>query len=106
MQGVKSNRSGFGTRVKVVIQEGDGEREIHRVVGTGGCFGCNSLQQEIGLGQATKIRQVEITWPASGEHLVFENVEMDHIYRLREGDSQLTVVEAKSFRLAGGDTGA
>jgi len=103
LQGVKSNRSAFGTRVKVVIEEDGRPREIHRSVSTGGCFGSNSLQQEIGLGQATKIATIEIFWPASKQRQRFENVEMDRIYHLKEGDAELTPVELKTFRLGGGN---
>jgi hypothetical protein len=66
LQGVRSNRAAIGARIKVVVQDKSGSRSIYATVGTGGSFGASSLQQEIGLGQAASIREIEIRWPAGG----------------------------------------
>lgn len=65
LEGVQTNRCAMGARVRVHVGEKAGERDIHATVGTGGSFGCNTLQQEIGLGKATAIQYVEVFWPAS-----------------------------------------
>jgi hypothetical protein len=92
---VRSNRSAIGTRIKLRVAEGDNERDIHVEVGTGGSFGCNTLQQEIGLGKATAIRFIEVFWPATKETQRFENVTMDRYYQVKEGEAALTLVDRK-----------
>ncbi len=105
LEGVQSNRSAIGARLRVVVRTDSGQREIHRMVSSGGTFGTNSLQQEIGLGQALAIQAVEVTWPATGETDTFTDVELDRVYRLREGDGSLTPVTVTRFRLSGASEG-
>ena len=84
--GVHSNRAAIGARIKVTIDELGASREIHATVTSGSSFGGSSLQQEIGLGQASRIRSIEITWPATGRRQVFDDVAMDRFVEIREGD--------------------
>jgi len=65
---------------------GSVERDVHVVVGTGGSFGSQSLQQEIGLGRATAIRFVEVHWPTTGVTQRIEGLELDRVYAIREGE--------------------
>ncbi len=106
LEGTRSNRSAIGARVKVIVQTEAGSRELYRTVSSGGTFGANSLQQEIGLGNAVAIESVEITWPATGVTDSFTRAELDQVYRVREGDSSLTRVRVTPFRLTGTDGGA
>ena len=53
----------IGAQIKLEVMTPDGDREIHATVGTGGSFGSSTLQQEIGLGDATMIRQPTVEWP-------------------------------------------
>ena len=67
LQGTRANRSAIGARVTVEVDDPTapgGVRSIHGVVGSGGSFGANSLQLELGLGQATAIRRVVVRWPS------------------------------------------
>jgi hypothetical protein len=82
--GVRSNRAAIGARIRVVIKESGVERSIHSSVGSGGSFGANSLQQEIGLGGAEQIVRVEVDWPTSGTHQVLFDLEADRCYEIRE----------------------
>jgi hypothetical protein len=86
LEGVRSNRAAIGARIKVTVNTKTGSRDIYATVTTGGSFGASSLQQEIGLGQATSIREIEIFWPVSGKVQVFKNVEMDQTLKIREGE--------------------
>lgn len=86
LEGVMSNRVAIGARIKVVVLSREGERTIYKTVGTGGSFGANPLRQEIGLGEATSIKRVEIFWPVTGDTQVLANLTMDGFYRVREGD--------------------
>ena len=95
-QGVRSNRMGVGVRVRMEIEESGRRREIHVTVSTGGSFGSSSLQQEIGVGRADVIPHLEVTWPVTGESQVFEDVPVDRVLRIREGDETYEVVERRS----------
>ena len=96
--GSRSNRLGMGARVRVRVERPDGTvRDIHRVVDSGGSFGGNSLQSEIGLGDADVIREVEVRWPSEGSVQRFTNVGADAAYEVREGDPQLHPVRLQAF---------
>jgi hypothetical protein len=97
LEGVESNRPGLGARIKVVAKTTTGEREIHRVVGSGGSFGASSLRQEIGLGAAEGIVRVEIFWPKTGKTQVVSGLAMDRCYTVTEGVSTAREVVLKSF---------
>src|SRR5262245_59354780 len=78
LQGVKDNTQAIGARVRVVVQRQDGsERSIYRTVSTGGSFGSSSIQEEIGLGDGTKILRVEVFWPAAGQTQMFKGLPLD-----------------------------
>jgi hypothetical protein len=98
LEGVTSNRSAIGARLKLTVETAAGPRHIHAIVGTGGSFGSSSLRQEIGLGQARSLSRIEIFWPASRTTQVFENVEMDRFYAVREDQATLTPLDLPSFR--------
>lgn len=87
LEGTISNRSAIGARIRVDIETPDGPRSIHRVVSSGGSFGASSLQQESGLGNATRIHQITIQWPASQTIQTFQDIAVDHAYRITEGQA-------------------
>jgi hypothetical protein len=76
-----------------------GTRDIHVTVGWGGSFGGNSLQQEIGLGDATSIVAIEVSWPATGKVQIFRDAEPDRVYRIIEGEDRLSVIPVSTFKL-------
>ncbi|MBK7553490.1 MAG: CRTAC1 family protein [Flavobacteriales bacterium] len=90
LQGTNSPTCAIGARIRVTVKTPKGDRDIHVSVGTGGSFGSSSLRQEIGLGDATAITQVEVTWPRSGTKQVFTNMTMDTAMKLMEGQPQAT----------------
>lgn len=85
LQGVESPRCAIGARVRVTVQTPAGARHVHVVVGTGGSFGSSSLRQEIGLGDATSIEEVEVTWPTTQVKEVFTGARIDGSNILVEG---------------------
>jgi hypothetical protein len=99
LEGVVSNRAAIGARIRVRVATPTRDRDIHALVGGGGSFGGSSLQQEIGLGRATVIRSLSITWPVTGKADVYEDVPVNRAYRMREGDPTLTPVTLASFDL-------
>ena len=100
LRGTASNKTAVGARVHVRVDTPAGERSIHRVVGTGGSFGSNSLQLEIGLADATGIRFVEVQWPASGTRQVFGGLLLDRFWRITEGRDQAEPLEREAFPIA------
>ena len=87
LEGKSSNKSAIGARIKIVVESNNGgQREIHKVVSTGGSFGSSSLQQEIGLGDAHSIQSVTITWPVTGKTQVLSNLERNTFYKVTEGE--------------------
>ncbi|MEM7369453.1 MAG: CRTAC1 family protein [Bacteroidota bacterium] len=91
LQGRTANRSAIGSRVKLIVEQADGHvRSIHRTVSTGGSFGANSLQLEIGLGDATRIRELDIQWMNPERTLSrYNSVEMNRRYIVAEGADKL-----------------
>ena len=92
LEGTKTNRSAIGARISVEVETPHGARTLHAVVSSGGSYGGSTLAQEVGLGDATRIIRVEVTWPTSGIHQRFENVSMDHRFRVIEGKPELVAL--------------
>jgi hypothetical protein len=99
LTGVKSNRIALGAEICVTATTPQGDRQIYKTVSTGGSFGNNPLRQEIGLGNATGIKQVSIQWPASGIRQTVTNVSMDSFYKIKEGNSQAEKWAVPTFKL-------
>ncbi|MFQ5495539.1 MAG: CRTAC1 family protein, partial [Phycisphaerae bacterium] len=97
--GTVTNRRAVGVRVKVVVETPDGVTAIHRAVGAVSSFGGSPARQEIGLGRATAIRQVEIWWPVSATRQVFTKVPLDAMIRVTEGRSKFQRVELRRVKL-------
>jgi hypothetical protein len=88
LEGVQTNRAAIGAVIKVTLNTPDGARVLYRTVRSGGSWGASPLRQEIGLGQATAIRSVEVYWPVTGKTQVVTGLKMDRRYKIREGASQ------------------
>ena len=94
LEGRQSNRSAIGARIRVTVTDpGDAQRHIYRTVSTGGSFGASSLQQEIGLGPATHIDEVQITWPNRDRTVeVFSDLAVNQYYKVVEGQHEVELV--------------
>jgi len=80
--GQTANRTAVGSKVTLHI----GAQQIHRVVNTGGSFGNNSLQLEIGIGTANKIDSVLVDWTIMPRKIErFYNLEGNQRYIITEG---------------------
>jgi hypothetical protein len=97
LEGVKSNRSSIGTRIKIVVNTASGTRSIYRTVRSGGSFGDSSLRQHIGLGNAVSIKEIEIIWQNSGKIQRFTKIKFDQTYHLKENDVAPKLLPLKSF---------
>jgi hypothetical protein len=100
LEGVRTNRPAFGTRICVTVRGPEGKRRIYRTVGYGSSFGGNPFQQHIGLGKEASIEEIQVTWPTSGLVQKFPAVKINQAYRLREGDTNLIPVARKSFTIS------
>ncbi len=104
--GVRSNRPGIGARIRVSVEEGGSARDIYALAGSGGSFGASSLQQEIGLGGAQRVRELEVRWPATGIMQVLHDVPMDGAIEITEGRDGFRALESKRLALAPATDGA
>ena len=100
LEGTQANRSAIGARVEVQVETSGGTRSIHRTVSSGASFGASSLQQEIGLGQATAIREIAVIWPGEDAVQRFADVPLDRAYRVRQGEAALIPLVRQSVSLA------
>ncbi len=94
--GTKDNRFGIGSRIKVTLETEDGRtRDIYVTAGSGGSFGCNSMQQEMGLGKAKRIVSLIVEWLASGKSQIFTDVPMNRVVRITQDSPELKVVRTQ-----------
>ncbi len=83
--GVKSNRGGLGSRIKITCSAENGDvRTIYRDVTSGGSFGASPLRQHIGLGKATTIETLEVWWPASKSRQTFHDLKANQFLEIHE----------------------
>jgi hypothetical protein len=93
LEGTVSNKAAIGARIKVTFKDGNTERSVYRDVNSGGSFGSNPLKQHIGIGKATSVEKIEITWPVTGKVQVFENLPVDTNIKIKEGDSKFSTYQ-------------
>ena len=89
--GVKSNRSGIGTRVTL---EAGGKKQTREVSG-GTNFGCLPLEQHFGLGTTEEIDAISIRWP-SGLRQRFEGLPVNKTLEFTEGIESWADVYARA----------
>ena len=99
MEGTKSNRSAIGSRLQLVVEMADGSsRDIFTTITPGASFGANSLQQEIGLGNANAIKNLKINWANKNNQFVdYGAVDMNQKIKIKEGDMKIQPINYKSF---------
>ena len=103
LEGTKSARCAINARIRITVDSPSGKRDICAMVGTGGSFGSSSLRLEMGLGDASRIEQVEITWPRTHAKQIFTNVPMDKALMMIEGAAQFQAVPLKAIKLKAPD---
>jgi hypothetical protein len=85
--GAKSNRAAIGARIKLTLADG---AIRFREVSSGGSFGSSPLAQQIGLGKATRIASIEVTWPTSKTRQVFTDVAPNQFIQIKELEKTYT----------------
>ena len=97
LEGTKANRSAIGSKLEVTVLEDGQERKIFHTISSGGSFGCSTLRAEIGLGKASELVQLKVTWAGSGTQQVFEKIKMNTFYRIVEENPQLKEINLQPF---------
>jgi len=86
--GVKSNRTGIGTRVLITAKTIPGAAkqlvQMDELRSGGSYFSQNDMRMHFGLEQATKVEMVEIRW-LSGQVDQLKNLDVNRLYVIQEG---------------------
>ncbi|MBZ5596189.1 MAG: CRTAC1 family protein [Acidobacteriia bacterium] len=80
LAGHKSNRDGIGAQVEVLA---GGSRQQHERTAGSGYLSQDDPRVHFGLGSATKIDKLTITWP-SGTRQILENLPVDRVVTVEE----------------------
>jgi hypothetical protein len=79
--GVKSNRDGIGTRIKLTGRSGLVQ---YNAVTTAGSYASSSDKRaHFGLGRDSLVKEIELRWP-SGTLQVLRNIKADQILKVKE----------------------
>jgi hypothetical protein len=84
LEGTTSSKDAIGARVQIIASNGDSIQSFYHVVSSGGSFGSNSLQQEIGIGDFRKINSINISWPNSDSLQVLTDAAINKHYLIIE----------------------
>jgi hypothetical protein len=84
LEGTTSNRQAIGTRIEVVVDEGEETRSVFRTLSTGGSFGANNSRVHVGLGDADAVKEIIINWPGTDQTQVIENPEINRLHEIRQ----------------------
>lgn len=95
LKGTQANRLAIGSTIKLTFQEHGVKRSVFREVNSGGSFGASPLRREIGIGQATRIDELEVRWHGSKGVQVFHNIKPNQFLRITEGRDKIDAVALK-----------
>ena len=82
--GVKSNRDGIGTQIK--LTSSSGAVQYNEVTTAGSYASSSDKRVHFGLGRDTMVKEIELRWP-SGTVQVLHNVKVNQILKVTEGAS-------------------
>jgi hypothetical protein len=82
--GVKSNRTGIGSRVIVTAKMPKPLVQMDELRSGGSYFSQNDMRMHFGLDQATKVDMVEIRW-LSGQVDQLKDLAVNRLYVIQEG---------------------
>jgi hypothetical protein len=85
LEGVRSNRSGYGSVVELFRKDGT---SLQRWVRADGSYlSANDSRVHFGLGKSSEVDRIQVRWPAGGCDS-WKQTGMDRIVTLREGSGQ------------------
>jgi len=100
LEGTTANKKAIGARVEIIAMEKGKERSIWRTLSNGSSFGANSLEMEVGLGNAESIKSVKVLWPNKEKTLQeFKNLSSGKAYLLKEDQTDAIEIEYKEITL-------
>ncbi len=97
LEGTTSNKAAIGAKIKVTFKENGLLRSVYRDVNSGGSFGSNPLTQHIGIGKASSIESVEVTWPLTHKVQVFKNIVSGDYINITEGSISVIKIKLNKF---------
>lgn len=96
--GTNSNKSAIGAIVKITaIINGNSVTQIRKIEANSGYASQNSLTTHFGLGNATKIQQIQIKWP-SGLIENFSGLNINSMNNLTEGTGTMALNEVEKSK--------
>lgn len=102
LRGSSSNRSAIGARIRVTVtQQGGQEQQFFHTIGSGGSFGANSLQAEMGLGANAQSATLAVDWPdGKVGYTDYGSITIDRVLAVQEGEMQVQLVNLPEIKLA------
>ncbi len=97
LEGTATNRSAIGSRIKLSFKEKGISRVVYSEVNSGGSFGSSAFRKEIGIGQATTIDQIEITWAKSHKKQFLKNIKPNQFIKIKEGQEGFLKTDIKKI---------
>jgi hypothetical protein len=85
LEGVRSNRSGYGSVVELIRKDGTSLQRWVR--GDGSYLAANDPRVHFGLGKSTEVDRIQVRWPAGGCEF-WNQAMVDRIVTLREGSGR------------------
>ena len=95
----KDHMNVIGTTVRVSFQENGIKRTVYREVNSGGSFGASPLRREIGIGEATRIDEIEVFWHPGRESQILRDIRPDQFLKITEGMDKLETVPLQVLNL-------
>ncbi len=80
--GVKSNRSGIGSRIKLTADDGT---QIEELRSSNSYYSNNDLRINFGVGKSVKVKSVEVQWP-SGQIDRLNDLSVNQTITIKEGN--------------------
>src|SRR5262249_2688104 len=97
--GTQSNRAALGARIEAVVAGPEGtQRSIFRTIGNNGSFGGNLPVESIGLGDASRVEELVVSWPAGNTTQTFRDVAADQEIEITEGSGAVRPLPSRSVR--------
>jgi hypothetical protein len=97
--GTRTNRAALGAKIRVDVTTPSGaSRSVFRQVGGTSSYGGSSLVELVGLGEATSVDAVTVTWPVSRTSQTFRRIAADQTVEITEGSDTLRILKQPSRR--------
>ncbi|MDC1167485.1 FG-GAP-like repeat-containing protein [Flavobacteriaceae bacterium] len=87
LEGVISNRDGIGNTIEINI---DGQSQYRYTLAGEGYLSQNSFYEFFGMGNATEVDFVKVTWTATGEIEIINNIAANQAIIIKEGSGVLS----------------